>query len=269
LTLVAVVGIGIVLQLLLVGRFEHDRDQQVLYDRLRNDLANGVTPVGPADFDNRSVALGSPIALLDIPKLHVHEVVLQGTTSSVTAHGPGHRRDSVMPGQPGVSIVMGREATDGAPFAHLDELRPGDSITVTTGQGVQAFSVLGARRAGDATRPLEAGKSRLTLITADGPALFPNGVLRVDADLTSVVQPYAAPVSSASITDAERPMGSDFSHVSTLILWLELLLAAAVFAVWSHALWGRWQTWLVTAPVLSYLGVVVAEHLTQMLPNLL
>jgi sortase A len=269
LTLLGVVCLGIVVQLLGVGRLQHARDQQVLYDQLRHDLANAITPIGPTDYDNRIVRMGAPLALLEIPKLHLREVVLQGTSSSVTSHGPGHRRDTVMPGQPGVSLVMGRAATYGGPFAHLDQLTKGDQIVVTTGQGVENFTVVGPRRAGDLTPALPSGGSRLTLMTADGPALVPTGVLRVDADLSGSTQPSVAPLSSASVSDAERAMGTDFSHVSTLILWLELLVVVSLFTVWSRARWGRRQTWLVATPVLLFLAVVVADHVAQMLPNLL
>lgn len=269
LTLLGVVALGIVLQLLLVGRVQHARDQRVLFDQLRSDLANGTTPVGPIDYTGRLVRPGTPVALVEIPRLHLREVVAEGTSSSVTEHGPGHRRDSVLPGQAGVSILMGRATTYGGPFAHLGELRPGDTLSVTTGQGVQQFRVTGARRAGDPTAPLTVGASRLTLMTADGRALLPRGVLRVDADLTSPVQPAAQPLSSASLDASDKPMAADFSHVFPLILWLQLLLLAAVAAVWARARWGRWQTWLAAAPVLAFVGAVVAEHVTQMLPNLL
>ena len=130
------------------------------------------------------------MAVIEIPTLNIREVVEQGTTSQVLMDGPGHRRDSVFPGQAGTSVIMGRRSAYGGPFGKLASLRPGDRVTVTTGQGVQKFGVLDVRRAGD---PLPvapaAGESRLVLITATGAAYVPGGVLRVDAKLLSTVQP--------------------------------------------------------------------------------
>lgn len=269
LTAVSALGLGVFLQLAGVGRLAEQRDQQVLFDQLRSDLANAVTPIGPVDYMGKLVRPGSPVALLDIPAIGLRQVVVEGTTSSVTAAGPGHRRDSVMPGQAGSSIVMGRSGAYAAPFARLKDLRPGDTISVTTGQGVEAFRVTTLRRAGDVDTSLAAGESRLTLVTADGPAFLPTGVLRVDAVLTSPVRPSAPTVAAPPVTDAEKAMGADYSHVFALVLWLEVLLGTAVLLTWSRARWGRWQSWLCGGPVLTFVGVVVADHLAQLFPNLL
>jgi LPXTG-site transpeptidase (sortase) family protein len=262
-------GLGVFLQFAGVGRLAEQRDQQVLFDQLRSDLANAVTPIGPTDYTGRVVRLGSPVALLEIPAIGVHQVVVEGTSSSVTATGPGHRRDSVMPGQVGSSVVFGRSGAYAAPFARLKDLHVGDAIRVTTGQGVQEFRVTALRRAGDADTGLVAGESRLTLVTADGPAFLPTGVLRVDAALGSPPQPVAPMVAAPPVTDAEKAMGADYSHTFALVLWLELLLVAAVLLTWSRARWGRWQTWLCGGPILAFLGVVVADHIAQLFPNLL
>ena len=60
-------------------------------------------------------------------------VVVEGTSSSDLLEGPGHLRDSPLPGQLGESIVMGKSATAGAPFGGIARLRKGDVINVTTG----------------------------------------------------------------------------------------------------------------------------------------
>ena len=119
---------------------------------------------------------------------HPREWIVEGTDSGTTQLGPGHRRDSVLPGQAGVGDP-GPQLTYGGPFGPLDRLAPGDEIHVTTGQGEHTFQVFGLRRAGDPLpESLADGQGRLELMTADGLQLFPTGVLHVDAQLVSEVQ---------------------------------------------------------------------------------
>ena len=176
--------LGFVGHVTLFGALQHSQSQQIAYDNLRSTLAEAVTPVGQLDVDEKLVAPGTPIALMTIPKLGLNEVVSEGTASAETRSGVGHRRDSVMPGQAGTSVLYGRQAGYGGPFGALTSLVPGDEITIVTGQGKQTFTVFGLRRAGDALpAALGADAGRLQLVTADGPALAPYGVLYVDASL--------------------------------------------------------------------------------------
>lgn len=255
----------------LVGPLRHYRDQRTAYDDFRYDLANGTAPVGQTDEDGAVLALGTPVAILQIPQLGLREVVLEGTTSSVLMSGPGHRRDTPLPGQPGASVIMGRQAAYGGPFGDLGTLSKGNVFTVVTGQSTNTYRVVDIRRAGDPLPPtLAAGKGRLTLITADGPAWLPSGVLRVDADLVSPVQPAPPRVIPAGgIPPSEAPMGTDSSGLVLLILWGEALLVAAAAVAWLRRRWGRWQTWAVAVPTLGVLGLLVADQAARLLPNLL
>jgi hypothetical protein len=95
-------------------------------------------------------------------------------------------------------------------------------------------------------------------------------VLRVDADLVSPVQPAPRRVTgSGSLSQAEEPLQSDPSSLVLLVLWGQLLLAAAVGCTWLHRRWGRWQTWTVGAPLIGLLGLQVADQSIRLLPNLL
>jgi len=64
-------------------------------------------------------------------------VVLDGVTSGELAQGPGHYPDSAPPGGPGNFSVAGHRTTYGAPFFHVDQLRPGDQILVTDRDGTR------------------------------------------------------------------------------------------------------------------------------------
>ncbi|MFE4172276.1 sortase [Streptomyces sp. NPDC056909] len=271
LCVLAAVLLGFAASLTVVGHLKHERDQQVSYDELRKQLAEGTAPVGGRDVEGKPLALGAPVALLDIPELGVHEVVGEGTTSGVLMSGPGHRRDTPLPGQAGTAVIMGRLWGYGSPFANLDRLPVNATFTVMTGQGKAQYRVTGSRRAGDAL-PVAADptKGRLTLITATGPAYTPSGVLRVDAELTSPVQP-SPPRDRRSgwIGTAEEALKGDSGAWLAVFLWTQALFLAALLAAWAQRVWGRWQAWICAVPVLAALGLACAGAITRLLPNLL
>ncbi|MBC7519187.1 MAG: class E sortase [Microbacteriaceae bacterium] len=263
--------LGFVGHVTLFGALQHSQSQKSGYEDLRSSLAQATTPLGQLDVDEKLVAAGTPIALITIPKLTLTEVVREGTSSDQTRQGVGHRRDSVMPGQAGTSVLYGRQAGYGGPFGALASLVPGDTITATTGQGKKEFTVTGLRRAGD-TMPtsLKPGRGRLELVTADGPALAPFGVLYVDADLKGMAASTPAQAfGEKSLPPAEEVMGSDPGALLSLIFALQWLVVAALGTRWLARVWGRGQAWIVMSPLLLILGSTAADAASAVLPNLM
>jgi sortase A len=166
--------------LLILSPVQQDRSQTVLYAQARQSLAEISMPTGG------KIEAGTPVALLEIPGLDLTQVVVEGTAGSQLAMGPGHRRTTPLPGQPGVSVLMGRAATYGAPFKEIGKLQQGDEVNATTGQGRFTYRVDGVRREGDATPPaLSRGGSRIMLVSAEGGDLTgPERTVFVDATLT-------------------------------------------------------------------------------------
>jgi sortase A len=271
LVVLSAIALGLFLQLTVVSGLQHRVAQQAAFDQFRKELAEGTAPLGQTDVSGRLLRLGTPVALLEIPSLHVHEVVREGTTSSVLMGGPGHRRDTPLPGQAGTSVVMARAAAFGGPFRGLHHLRVGAHIILTTGQGVSTFAVMDIRHAGSPTPPpVAADKGRLTLITAQGTPFVPSGVLRVDANLAT--QTLASPASvlpSSALGQSEQAMSTDTSTLWALVLWLEVLIAVAVGAVWSWMRWGHQQTWIVFLPLTGLVAFYVAGQFARLLPNLM
>ena len=270
--------LGFVTWLAFLSKLHYDRAQHAAYDAVRATLAAGTTPVGPTQVVNPNVAgspsvlvpPGTPVAVLSIPSIGLRAVVLQGTTGSVLENGPGHLRDTQMPGQVGISVIMGRRAAYGGPFSKLSTLNPGDPLTVVTGQTVAQFKVLDLRRGGDPSPPLPAtGQSRLILVTADGAPFAPSGMLYVDADLTSKPQPAPSMVLSANdLAPSENAMGTETQAWLPIVLWGQLLLLVTLALSWLWIRWGKWQTWVIALPVLGYLVLSVADEVTRLLPNL-
>ncbi|GIF96734.1 sortase [Catellatospora citrea] len=259
-----------VVALMLVGAGRHTRAQTLAEAELRLVLAEGRAPVGQLDADGRPLAPGTPVALLEIPAIGLREVVLEGTSAAVLADGPGHRRDTVLPGQAGMSVLMGRRAGYGGPFAGLPRLRHDDVITVTTGQDASTFTVLGVRHAGDPVpEALAPGRGGLTLLTADGAPFLPADVLYVDAVLTSDVRPTPARAfGAASLTAAEHALAGD-DQVVPLVLWLQLVVACACGVVWVRHRLGPWHAWIIGTPTLGAAGLAAADTALRLLPNLL
>ncbi len=269
--IVAGLLLGFVGHVVIVGVLQHARSQHLLYEQLRGDLAEAITPLGQLDFDEKLVKNGTPIAVIEIPSIGVTEVIVQGTRPSDLTGGPGHRRDTVYPGQEGTSVVMGRQATYGGPFSRINQLVPGDQIRVTTGQGVQEFEVFGVRQEGDLLpEPLDDGEGRLELVTADGVPLAPSGVLYVDAALTSEIQETPSPVFTKEVLDeSELALASDSTSWFASLFWFQWLVFAAIALRWARGRWGVWQTWIVGVPLLLALGAATADAAISTLANLL
>ena len=270
-TCVAVLALGLVLQLVLVSPVQHARAQQVAYADLRSDLARVVAPTGQVGDDGLATPLGTPVAVMDIPALGQSEVVLEGTSAQVLEGGPGHSRDTVLPGQPGVSVLYGRAWAYGGPFRRINELVRGDEIVISTGQGRHTYEVRGLRRAGDLVPvPPEPGEGRLTLVSAEGPVPYlAEDVVRVDAELVSEgVDAPARVFGKNALLPAEAPLATDPGQWPTIMLWSLALAAVALASAWAALRWGRAQAWVVGSPVVLAITVGLGTTVSRLLPNL-
>lgn len=268
-TLLAVILLVLLANVTLVSQLQHYTAQNRLYDDLRVSLAEGSAPIGQLDINGELVEPGTPVALLEIPRIGVREVVVEGTASRQTQQGVGHRRDTPLPGQPGVSVLMGRAAGYGGVFGKLDMLGAGDSFTVTTGQGVSTYEVYGVRTATTQLPILEAGQGRLTLTTAAGRPFMPEGVLRVDAALVTESFPRpAVAIAPGNIEDPEEALASDPSGLFLLSWLLEALVAMSVLSVWAWKRWNHRGTWIAFTPLLTALSFACAGRICDLLPNL-
>jgi sortase A len=260
------VALWAVLQLLLLGGVAHDREQTLLFRDFRVQLAETTAPLGP------TIPVGDPVAILEIPALGVEEVVVEGTASGDLLAGPGHQRGTPLPGQRGYSVVMGRAATYGAPFAGIGQLRPGDDIDVLTSQGRKTLDVVGVRREGDPLpQPVADGGAMLTLVTAEGDgrlsALTPDRTLYVDA---VALEAFPTPGGYGEAPpEIEEPMARDTSALPLLALWLALLLGLSLAVVAARQRWSAPLVWIVAGPVAMGLAWLTTDTGMRLLPNLL
>ncbi|MEN3310132.1 MAG: sortase [Micromonosporaceae bacterium] len=263
----AVVAAWCALYLFALSGLQAARGQQVLYEQLRVNIAQATERIGG------TIPPGTAVALIEAPSVGLRYVVVEGTAAGDLRVGPGHRRDTPLPGQAGVSLVYGRAVSFGGPFRRVTQLRTGDTITVTTGQGTFNYRVDRVRRAGDPVPDqLSTGQGRLTLVTAEGVSWragwVPNQVVYVDSTLlnTPVPAPSGRP---SAVPHAEEALQPDPGGLVPLVLWLQLLVLATGGAAWAWLRWGSAQTWLAGLPLILLALWGASQSASQLLPNLI
>jgi sortase A len=271
-TIVLLVCAWVLFQLLALGRLSEARAQHLLYNQYRTELATETAPTGALDYNGKPVTEGSPVALMSIPALGISDVIVDGTASGDLMNGPGHLRTTPLPGNAGVSLVMGRGTTYGAPFRKITTLRPGDAINVLGAQGPVTYLVKDVRAAGDPIPPAPTGASagRLILATSAGSGflstLRARDVVYVDADTTK-----AKPSGQVypSVPNAEKAMQHDPSAWPLLVLLMAFLTALVLAVSVARRHVRAALVWLVATPVAIALAWAVTDQVVRLLPNLM
>jgi sortase A len=81
---------------------------------------------------------------IEIPKLRLAARVHEGQSAAVLARGPGHKPGSAMPGERGNVVIPGHRTVAPRPFFDIDQLRPGDAITLVDGDRRFVYEVTGS-----------------------------------------------------------------------------------------------------------------------------
>jgi sortase A len=116
-------------------------------DRLRPELerrihANAENPKPPPVTVTH--VPGDAVAIIDIPRIHLDMVVVEGTDTLALEKGPGHYTGTAYPWQDhGRVAIAGHRTTYLHPFYSLDALRRGDPIVLRTEYGTFRYEVTG------------------------------------------------------------------------------------------------------------------------------
>ena len=78
---------------------------------------------------------GSAVGRLRIGRLGLDIYVVEGTDHESLKKGPGHYTDSGLPGQGRLIYIAGHRTTYLAPFAHINDIRNGDYMTLEVPYG--------------------------------------------------------------------------------------------------------------------------------------
>lgn len=216
-------------------------------------------------------APGVPVAGLNIPALGENWIVVEGTGAAQMATGPGHFRDSPLPGQKGNAVIAGHRTIYGAPFRHLDNVQPDDQLIITTLAGVFDYRVRELRviRPGEPDILGRSDKNLLTLVTANPPYTAIDR-LAVIAELQG--KPVApvdtlAKQQTIPLSDDEFGRTRDSTAWAPALLWGELFVATIVLIPILYLRWSRWPAWLITTPILLALGCLFFESVSRLLPS--
>lgn len=79
-----------------------------------------------------SLVEGGSIGEIQIPRLGLTAVVVEGDSEAVLQHAVGHLADTALPGEPGNIVLAGHRDTF---FRPLKRVRAGDAITLRTREG--------------------------------------------------------------------------------------------------------------------------------------
>ena len=91
---------------------------------------------------HRKLKLGKPLGRIEIPRLGLNAVFVQGTRwGPDLSRGPGHYPSTSLPGVGRTMAIAGHRTTFGAPLRRIDSLRYGNRISLTLSYATFRYEV--------------------------------------------------------------------------------------------------------------------------------
>lgn len=275
----------------------HDREQKNLRSQFAKQLAGpaaadtvpttslpSASPTSAAPTTTTlpvKLAEGDAAAVIDIPKIGLDEVVVEGVGVEELKKGVGHYPDTKMPGEAGNAALAGHRTTYGAPFNRLDELINGDEISVTTRAGTFRYAVSEKKIVTPETIEVlnDTPDNRLTLTTCH-PKYSAEQRLIIVAQLMGppVNAPPPVPAGTTPTTapprSTELAAGIDRAGLSgagaanrPAIAW-GILAASVWLSAWALGRWTgrRWACYIIGTPIFLVALFVFFENFARLLP---
>jgi sortase A len=134
-----------------------------------------------------SVRSGQAIGRIVVGRLGLSMILVEGTDSDSLKKGPGRDRRTYMPGENRIVYVAGHRTTYLAPFAHIDDIRDGDSIRLELPYATFVYRAATRRIvAADELWVLRSPRRELLRLQACHPRFFASHRYIVDARLMRV-----------------------------------------------------------------------------------
>ena len=216
------------------------------------------------------MAEGQPTAHIIVPKIGLDWIVVEGIALPDLKKGPGHYRQTPLPGQKGNAAIAGHRTTYGAPFNRIDELKPGDEIHVETVQGKFTYIVKEQQIVSptqvDVIR--DKGDNRLTL-TSCNPKYSARQRIVVVSELAPDEVPFAASVPPPDIPAPTTLATIDGTGAPAApAIALGTLCAVIWFGAWFVGRrWRRWPTYLIGLPFFLVTLFFFFEEFSRLLPS--
>jgi sortase A len=223
--------------------------------------------------------VGEAVAQIRIPKIGLDNIVVNGVSREDLRKGPGHYPFTPLPGQLGNAAIAGHRTTYGAPFGNLDQVVPGDRITVRTLEGTFDFDVTEQfvvdpsdvhvldpthEDPADPNSPLLA---TLTLTTCN-PKFSAAQRLIVKATLSPKEVPKPAPKDlpkAPPSLQVEDLSGDEGSKLPTVVAGIVVAIVGAGWWLLFHR-HPRWTNWLIGAIPFAAVLFVFYVFLERVLP---
>lgn len=226
----------------------------------------GTLPITTAPPLAVAPAEGDAIGRIEIPRIGLRAVMVEGVGVDDLKKGPGHYPNTPMPGQKGNAAIAGHRTTYGAPFASVDELAPGDQIIVTTVQGRFTYAVTDTQIVTpDRVEVLEdKGDNRITLTSCHPKysaslRIIVSGVLQGEALPAPPPAARPQPPVEAGISGAQVPkLPTLLWALASALIWIAARLAARR--------WRKWPSYLIGLPFFLVTLFFFFENFSRLLP---
>jgi len=195
---------------------------------------------------------GSPVAVIEIPKISLNQVVVEGTGEAQLELGPGHYVGTPLPGEAGNVGIAGHRTTWGRPFYNLDQLVSGDPIYLATSRGTFVYRVVWSRVVAPTdVGVLDATPTDVLTLTTCNPRYSAAQRLVVRAELSGTDETLRL--------RPHTPSAAATGHAATFqpglleTIALGLLVALLLLGAWLGArrLSRPWLAYLIAAPFVA------------------
>lgn len=281
----ALISAGVLILLFVVYQLwgtglAHDRDQKALRSQFANQLAAPPTTVAPSTATPATVPVrlveGEAAAVIDIPKIGLDEVVVEGVGVEELKKGVGHYPDTRLPGEKGNAALAGHRTTYGAPFNRIDELDNGDPIMVTTRAGTFRYEVMEKKIVSPEEVSVldDTADDRLTLTTCNPKYSAAERLIVIGKLMSTPIEPAVpstepAPPRARQLISDEEPAGLSGRGAANrpAIAW-GIIAASVWLGAWAIGRWSgrRWAAYIMGAPVFLVVLYMFFENFARLLP---
>lgn len=203
------------------------------------------------------ISEGDVVGRILMPDIGVNKWVVAGATMDMLERGPGLFANTALPGQLGNSAIAGHRTSYGAPFSRIDQLDPGDDITVVTPRGTFTYAVTETKivpaTAVEVLDTVEPDRATLTLVSCH-PKWTSKERIVVFADLVDAGDAPLAPATPLVTSDSPEQVAafdgglfSDVAGIPHTIFWALLLIG--IWLVATFAVKRGKSRWFIAYPV--------------------
>jgi sortase A len=152
---------------------------------------------------------GQAIGRLEVPRLGLNMVLVDGTDDSSLQKGPGLDRRTYMPGEGQLVYIAGHRTTYLAPFAHIERMRAGDPVTIELPYATFLYRVFRTQIvSADDMAALRSSGREIVKLQACHPRFFASHRYIVSARLVRIVPRGEPAIAAPSRVLAAAPLAA-------------------------------------------------------------